>query len=51
MITKILQEGPAIDMNQPHKKQLTTKLVPQTQKTIIANILTFMILEEELQKA
>ncbi len=51
LITKILQEGPAIDMNQPHKKQLTTKLVPQTQKTIIANILTFMILEEELQKA
>ena len=51
MITKILQEGPAIDINQPHKKQLTTKLVPQTQKTIIANILTFMILKEELQKA
>jgi hypothetical protein len=35
---------------QPRKKELVGDKVPQTQKTIIANILTYMILEEELKK-
>lgn len=53
LLTKVLQEWPekhAITMMQPRKKELVGDKVPQTQKTIIANILTYMILEEELKK-
>lgn len=53
LLTKVLQEWPQknyIDTTKPSKKELVSDKIPQTQKTIIANILTFMILEEELKK-
>jgi len=51
LITQVLQDTPNkkyIDMTKPHKK-LVVDEIPQTQKTIIANILTLMILEDELK--
>jgi len=48
MISQILSAWP--DTKQPGKKILLNGMVPQTQKTIIATILTLMILEEEFSK-
>jgi len=64
-ITRLLQKRPAdlkkkekldfIDMRtdkarESIKQELTVEKVPSTYKTIIANVLTFMILEEEFSK-
>ena len=32
------------------KQELTVEKIPSTYKTIVANVLTFMILEEEFSK-
>ena len=49
----MLQKGPKkdyIDAIKPHTKELVSDKVPSIHKTIIANIMTLMILQEELQK-
>lgn len=52
-IVQILQEWPKknhIDLTQKHTKRIINDTVPNTQKSIIANIMILMILEEEMKE-
>lgn len=49
-IVKILQDWPKknyIDLREPHTKEILNNKIPSYQKSLIANMMIFMILEEE----
>lgn len=52
-IVEILQEWPKkwyIDLTKPYTKKIVNKNIPDTHKSIVANLMVLMILQEEFKK-